>query len=157
MGHIIWLIYGFSNCKVWLVSLSGCEKSVHTKFEWHKSWYMIYHMVGWIPRNGKIFILKPQLPFLRMESEKRLNFRMFTSSSYLWFFKFFVEIVIIGMVINRKIGIEPRHVKWGASSRSSFRPNSACVSKETMTFRKTHPTLWYIQNQMTDILITLTV
>ena len=35
-------------------------------------------------------------------------------------------------------------MKWGASSRWSFRPNSAWGSKETTTIGKTHPTLYYI-------------
>ena len=34
-----------------------------------------------------------------------------------------------------------RDVKWGASSRWSFGPNSACCSKETMTIGKMQPTL----------------
>ena len=35
----------------------------------------------------------------------------------------------------------PIFINWGASSRWSFGPNSACGSKETTTIGKTHPTL----------------
>ena len=38
-----------------------------------------------------------------------------------------------------KVRLEP--IKWGASSRWSFHPNSAWRSIETMTIGKTHPSL----------------
>ena len=33
---------------------------------------------------------------------------------------------------------------WESSFRWSFRPNSACGSKETMIIGNTHPTLWFL-------------
>ena len=42
------------------------------------------------------------------------------------------------------------NLKWGASSRWSFRPNSVWGSVGTTTIGKTNPTLWHI-NRFRDI------
>ena len=42
-----------------------------------------------------------------------------------------------------RLNLRPKQsVKWGASSRWSFRPNSAWSSTETTTIGKTHPTFY---------------
>ena len=51
----------------------------------------------------------------------------------------------IGPNLNFKTSLK---IKWGASSRWSFRPNFACSSTETATIGKTHPTLYRLNSRI---------
>ena len=49
-------------------------------------------LIGWIPRDFQIFIFKPNFLFLREKVTKmitRVNSRIFSDSSYIWFSRFF--------------------------------------------------------------------
>ena len=48
----------------------------------------------------------------------------------------------------------PQTIKWDASDWWSFRPNFAWGSIRTMTIRKTHPTLFYVDRFGSDHLVT---
>ena len=67
--------------------------------------------------------------------------------------RYFTEMEVAGLMGFPKCFSFPselttRQVKWGASSRWSFRPNSAGGSIETTTIGDTHPTLKHRFEQM---------
>ena len=83
------------------------------------------------------YLLKPSSSPKKIDSlMPSIGARFYTQldSAYLW------GDMVEGELEKESISI----IKWGASSRWSFRPNSAWGSIETTNLAKTHPTLFRI-------------
>ena len=69
------------------------------------------------------------------------NVKLLPNINFLFFFYFSKSSEQI--YLPYKLGYNDNDSKWGAGSRWSFGPNSACGSIETTTIRKTHYTLLF--------------